>query len=66
MLSKNVDLNNTVILVTGAAGFVGANLVMSLLSEAEGTQIIGIDSDVYKRQRQSSLPVDYILKKTCL
>ena len=36
MLSKNVDLNNTVILVTGAAGFVGANLVMSLLSEAEG------------------------------
>ena len=44
MLSKNVDLNNTVILVTGAAGFVGANLVMSLLSEAEGTQIIGIDS----------------------
>ncbi|ETJ42179.1 hypothetical protein Q604_UNBC03855G0001, partial [human gut metagenome] len=27
MLSKNVDLNNTVILVTGAAGFVGANLV---------------------------------------
>ena len=44
MLSKNVDLNNTVILVTGAAGFVGANLVMSLLSKAEGTQIIGIDS----------------------
>ena len=44
MLSKNVDLNNTVILVTGAAGFVGANLVMALLSEAEGTQIIGIDS----------------------
>ena len=30
MLSKNVDLNNTVILVTGAAGFVGANLVMNL------------------------------------
>ena len=39
MLSKNVDLNNTVILVTGAAGFVGANLVMSLLSEAEGLKL---------------------------
>lgn len=44
MLSQNVELNNTVILVTGAAGFVGANLVMSLLSSVKGTQIIGIDS----------------------
>ena len=44
MLSQNVELNNTVILVTGAAGFIGANLVMSLLKEAEGTHIIGIDS----------------------
>lgn len=31
MLLQNVSLHNKVILITGAAGFVGANLVMSLL-----------------------------------
>jgi len=28
MLTPNVELKNKVILVTGAAGFIGANLVM--------------------------------------
>ncbi len=44
MLNKNVDLNNKKILVTGAAGFVGANLVIKLLSELNGSTIVGIDN----------------------
>ncbi len=32
------------ILVTGAAGFIGANLVMRLLSEQSGATIVGIDN----------------------
>ena len=44
MLLQNVSLHNKVILITGAAGFVGANLVMSLLKNVESSCIIGIDS----------------------
>ena len=31
MLAKNIDLRNKTVLVTGAAGFIGANLVLELL-----------------------------------
>ena len=34
MREKNVILTNKVILVTGAAGFIGSNLVLELLREA--------------------------------
>ncbi len=44
MLQPNVDLENKTILVTGAAGFIGANLVKELLSSWESIQIIGIDN----------------------
>lgn len=44
MLSKNVDLNNKTILVTGAAGFIGSNLVTELLRSTEGSRIIGLDN----------------------
>ena len=40
----HIDLNNRTILVTGAAGFIGANLVKRLLADVPSAKIIGIDS----------------------
>ena len=39
-----IDLNNKTILVTGAAGFIGANLIKRLLSDFENIKVIGIDN----------------------
>ena len=44
MLKENVNLNNSTILVSGAAGFIGANLVIRLLKEVENSIIIGLDN----------------------
>ena len=44
MLTKNVELNNKTILVTGAAGFIGSNLVTELLRTVDSVKIIGIDN----------------------
>ena len=44
MLTKNVDLTNKTILVTGAAGFIGANLVMELLRTVQPVKLIGLDN----------------------
>ena len=41
---QNVDLKNKTILVTGAAGFIGSNLVMELLRTVEPVTIIGLDN----------------------
>ena len=49
MLKPNIDLTNKTILVTGAAGFIGANLVTELLKTVSNVTIIGLDnmSDYY-------------------
>lgn len=44
MLAKNIDLTGKCILVTGAAGFIGANLVMELLRTVRDVRIVGIDN----------------------
>ncbi len=44
MLTPNVDLNRKTVLVTGAAGFIGANLVMDLLRTAQEIHIVGLDN----------------------
>lgn len=44
MLTPNIELKNKTILVTGAAGFIGANLVLKILSTLSPITIIGIDN----------------------
>ena len=44
MLESNIQLKNKCILVTGAAGFIGANLIMALLKMPEPLTIVGLDS----------------------
>ena len=44
MLQNNISLNGKTILVTGAAGFIGSNLVKRLLNDFETIKVIGIDS----------------------
>ncbi len=44
MLTPNVDLNGKKVLVTGAAGFIGSNLVMELLRTLPSVNIVGLDN----------------------
>ena len=41
---QKIELNNKTILVTGAAGFIGSNLVKRLLDDVKGATIVGIDN----------------------
>ena len=44
MNKANIQLDNQTILITGATGFIGANLVMSILGATENVHVIGIDN----------------------
>lgn len=44
MLEKNVLLSGRTILITGVAGFIGANLAKRLLKETLGVKLVGIDN----------------------
>ena len=61
MLKNNIDLDGKTILVTGAAGFIGSNLVKRLLTDYPKSNIVGIDNmnDYYdvkiKEERLSAL-----------
>lgn len=41
---KNIHLESKIILVTGAAGFIGSNLIIRLLNDIENIQIVGVDN----------------------
>lgn len=61
---QKIDLNNKIVLVTGAAGFIGANLSMELLKRYENIKVVGLDcmNDYYdvglKEYRLSLLTSD--------
>ena len=61
MLEYNIDLNGKTVLVTGAAGFIGSNLVKRLFNDVDDIKIVGIDSitDYYdvniKKERLSPI-----------
>ena len=44
MDKQKVDLNNKTILVTGAAGFIGANLINEILKKFDAKKVIGLDN----------------------
>ena len=41
---ERIELNSKTILVTGAAGFIGSNLVMRLMKDLKDATIVGIDN----------------------
>ena len=59
--NKNVSLHGKTVLITGVAGFIGANLAKRLLQDVEDVKVVGIDSmtDYYdvslKEERLHSL-----------
>ncbi len=44
MLEMNINLEERTVLITGVAGFIGANLAQRLLREIKGIQVVGIDN----------------------
>ena len=44
MVKYNIALEGTTVLVTGAAGFIGSNLVKRLFHDVQRIKVIGIDS----------------------
>lgn len=44
MKKDNISLKSKMILVTGAAGFIGANLVLELLRSVDSIHIVGLDN----------------------
>ena len=44
MLISNVELNGKTVLITGIAGFIGANFAKAIIKAEKEVRIIGIDN----------------------
>ena len=44
MVQFNVNLDGKTVLVTGAAGFIGSNLVKRIFKDFENVRVVGLDS----------------------
>ena len=44
MVNTKIKLNNQTILITGSSGFIGANLVLSLIKQGSPMTVIGLDN----------------------
>lgn len=69
MLAQNVNLKGKTVLVTGATGFIGANLVMELLRTVDNIKIVGIDNmndyyDVSIKNYRLTEVMDLAVKKS--
>lgn len=70
MKKEIVELNDSVILITGAAGFIGSGLVMELLNTVAGACVIGIDNmndyyDVGIKEWRLKQIEDIVSRSTC-
>lgn len=71
MLTPNINLESKTILVTGAAGFIGANLVTALLNTVKDIKLVGLDNmnDYYdvsiKEYRLSEIRKLAVVKPDC-
>lgn len=68
MVKYNIDLNNKSILVTGAAGFIGANFVKKIAQDFPNAKVIGLDNlnEYYDvRLKEERLKELYLHKNFC-
>lgn len=74
MLSANINLKNKTVLVTGAAGFIGSNLVKELFRTVSEITVVGVDNlndyydtsiKDYRLAEIDKLSSEYPLSKWC-